>query len=208
MNTARRRWLAGILVAALAAAGAGCAEEPSNRPPPTLRAPDVPYEPAAPAVVNEMLKLGRIAPGNTVYDLGCGDGRVVIAAVRDYAARGVCVDIDPRRIAEARANAAKAGVSGRIEFRNEDLFTTRIADADAVMLFLWPEVNLALRPRLLEELKPGTRVVSHWHTMGAWEPERTVHVSARGRSRPLYLWTIPRPEARPVFPDAAPPRRP
>jgi predicted O-methyltransferase YrrM len=157
-----------------------------------LRAPDVPYEPSAPEVVAAMLELAKVSSTDIVYDLGCGDGRVVIAAVRERGAHGVCVDIDAERIAEARANARSAGVEDRIEFRNEDLFRTRIADATAVMLFLWPDVNLKLRPRLLDELKPGTRVVSHWHDMGEWQPDQALRMTSRGRTRPIYLWIIPR----------------
>lgn len=155
-----------------------------------LRSPDVPYEPSPPEVVQAMLKLGQIKSGNVVYDLGCGDGRVVIAAVKKLGARGVCVDIDPKRIAEARQNAAKAGVTDRMRFLNQDLFTTDFSDADVVMLFLWPNVNLALRPKLQKELKPGTRVVSHEHTMGDWKPEETLRITEGGHTHPVYLWTI------------------
>jgi SAM-dependent methyltransferase len=157
---------------------------------PALRAPDVHYEPSPVPVVEAMLKLGHIRPGEVVYDLGCGDGRVVIAAVRDAGARGVCVDIDPARIAEARDNAAIAGVGDRIRFLNQDLFLTDFHDADVVMLFLWPSVNLQLRPKLFAQLKPGTRVVSHEHDMGEWRPEETVRVRADGHTHPVYLWTM------------------
>lgn len=143
-----------------------------------------------------MLKLARVKAGDVVYDLGCGDGRIVIAAVRDRGARGVCVDIDPQRIAEARENARRVGVDKRIRFLTQDLFETDIGDATAVMLFLWPEVNLMLRPKLLRELKPGARVISHMHDMGDWRPQRTVRVSASDRERVVYLWTIPGPAHR------------
>jgi ribosomal protein L11 methylase PrmA len=138
-----------------------------------------------------MLRLGRVSARDIVYDLGCGDGRIVIAAVRERRARGVCVDIDPQRIAESRENARAAGVTNRIQFRNEDLFATEIADATVVMLFLYPDINLKLRARLLSELRPGTRIVSHWHDMGDWKPLETVQVVSDGRARPIYLWTIP-----------------
>jgi ribosomal protein L11 methylase PrmA len=138
-----------------------------------------------------MLSLAEIGPKDVVYDLGCGDGRIVIAAVKQRGVRGVCVDIDPARIAESRKNAVAAGVAGRITFRTEDLFATSIKDATVVMLFLWPEINLKLRPRLLAELRPGTRVVSHWHDMGDWKPERMVTPTGNGRPRPVYRWTIP-----------------
>jgi ribosomal protein L11 methylase PrmA len=153
----------------------------------------VPYEPSAMSVVKVMLDMARVGAKDVVFDLGCGDGRLVITAVRERGARGVCVDIDPQRIADARANAAKAGVAGRIEFFNRDLFETDISRADVVMLFLWPEVNMKLRPRLLKELRPGTRIVSHYHDMGDWKPERVMRVRVEGRMHPVYLWTVPKP---------------
>ena len=159
----------------------------------SLRAPDVPYEPSAPAVVQVMLDMAQVQARDVVFDLGCGDGRVVIAAVRERGARGVCVDIDPERIADARANAEKAGVAERIEFLNQDLFQTDISQATVVMLFLWPEVNLRLRPKLQRELKAGTRVVSHFHNMGGWRPSQVMRVMVEQRSHPVYAWTMPQP---------------
>jgi ribosomal protein L11 methylase PrmA len=156
-----------------------------------LRAPDVRYDPSPVDVVQAMLKLADVKASDVVYDLGCGDGRIVIAAVVQFGARGVCVDIDPVRIAESRENARKAGVEQRIRFVNEDLFTTGIGDASVVMLFLWPEVNLKLRPRLLGELAPGSRIVSHFHDMGDWKPEQSVRLRSEGYNRNVYLWTVP-----------------
>ena len=178
------------IVAAGCAAGIGCAQQPGMAPP-ALRAPDVRYEPTAMDVVQVMLRLANVNAGDVVYDLGCGDGRIVIAAARQLNARGVCVDIDPRRIAESRENARQAGVTDHIRFRNEDLLATDIGDATVVMLFLSPELNLTVRPRLLRELKPGSRIVSHWHDMGDWKPQETVLVRSSGRERPVYLWTVP-----------------
>ena len=155
-----------------------------------LRVPDVPYEPTPHNVVAQMLRLAQVREGDVVYDLGCGDGRIVIAAVRERGTRGVCVDIDPQRIRESRANAAAAAVAERIRFLEQDLFTTEIREATVVMLFLWPEVNLKLRPKLWRELRPGTRVVSYVHDMGDWKPQRTMTVQGRYGPRPLYLWTI------------------
>ena len=152
---------------------------------------DVPYEPSAPEVVDAMLRLANVGPGDVVYDLGCGDGRIVIAAAK-RGARAVGVDIDPQRIREARANARAAGVDGRVELRVGDLFETDVRPASVVMLYLWPEVNLRLRPKLLAELRPGTRVVSHAHDMGDWRPQRTAVV---GGARVL-LWIIPERTAR------------
>lgn len=155
--------------------------------PPKLRAPDVRYEPSSDEIVTAMLKLAGVKAGDVVYDLGCGDGRIVIEAARRLGARGVGIDIDPQRIKEARENARKAGVTGRVEFRNEDLFEANIRPASVVMLYLFPWVNLKLRPKLLAELTPGTRVVSHSHHMGDWVPEK--EIEAGGDK--LYFWTIP-----------------
>jgi len=186
----KRVFLYGILAASFLA-GPGCAQEPVVAPP-ALRAPDVRYEPSDTDVVQAMLRLANVTSGDVVYDLGCGDGRIVISAVRQFNnVRGICVDIDPQRIAESRENARQAGVADRIQFRNQDLLATDIRDASVVMLFLSPELNLKARPKLLRELRPGTRVVSHWHDMGDWKPRQTVRVSSSGRERPIYLWTIP-----------------
>jgi len=176
----------GLLVVAL-----GCGTAPTTGRSP-LRAPDVAYEPTPDEVVAQMLDLARVGLGDVVYDLGCGDGRIVIAAIRDRrAARGVCVDIDPRLIDEARRNAARAGVAEHIEFRLQDLFQTKLADATVVTLFLSPDLNRKLRPKLTGELKPGTRIVSYMHDMGNWAPISTRNVeSAYGPSK-LYLWVIP-----------------
>jgi SAM-dependent methyltransferase len=155
-----------------------------------VRAPDVRYEPTPVDVVHAMLALAKVGAGEVVADLGCGDGRIVIEAVRRYAARGLCVDIDPRRIAEAQRNAAQAGVAERITFLNQDLFATDLRGVSVVMVFLSQEFNLRLQPKFLRELRPGSRVVSHWHDMGDWRPDQTVRMYSDGRNRPLYLWII------------------
>jgi SAM-dependent methyltransferase len=177
-----------ILVSGVA--GISCGAEPTLGPP-SLRAPDVHYEPTPRDVVEVMLRLADVKPSDVIYDLGCGDGRIVITAVRDFAARGVCVDIDPKRIAESRENARAASVADHIRFLNQDLLATDVTEATVVMLFLSPGLNLAVRPKLLRELKPGARIVSHWHDMGDWKPNKTVRVTSNGRERPVYLWTIP-----------------
>jgi SAM-dependent methyltransferase len=160
------------------------------------RTPDVPYEPTPGVVVQRMLELAAVGPRDVVYDLGCGDGRIVIAAVRDRRARrGVCIDIDPERIRESIANAQRARVANRIQFRTQDLFEADLRDATVVTLFLWPEVNLRLRPKLLAELAPGARVVSHMHDMGDWTPDAQETVHATGGPREVYLWRVP---ARPL----------
>jgi ribosomal protein L11 methylase PrmA len=151
------------------------------------RGVDVPYVPTPEPVVNAMLKLAQVKRGDVLYDLGSGDGRIVIAAAKRYGVRGTGVDIDPERIREANANARKAGVSARVRFLNEDLFDIDFRDATVVTLYLLPRINLKLRPKLLAELRPGTRIVSHGFDMGDWKPERVAEV---GNST-IYLWTIP-----------------
>lgn len=141
-------------------------------------------------VVQAMLGLAEIKSTDLVADLGCGDGRIVIEAVRQSGARGLCVDIDPRRIEEATRNARAAGVAERITFRNQDLFATDLRGVTVVMLFLSPRFNRELRPKLTRELAPGSRVVSHWHDMGDWRPSRTVRLRSDGRERAVYLWVI------------------
>jgi ribosomal protein L11 methylase PrmA len=138
-----------------------------------------------------MLKLAQVGANDVVYDLGCGDGRIVIAAVKQFGARGVCVDIDPQRIEESRANAQRSGTAGRIVFVHQDLFETDIGDATVVTLFLWPSVNQKLRPKLRRELKPGTRVVSYVHSMGDWPPQEARNVESARASRKLFLWIVP-----------------
>jgi SAM-dependent methyltransferase len=163
-------------------------------PPPEVRAPSVRYEPSPMNVVRTMTELAEVKAGDVVYDLGCGDGRIVIAAAQ-LGARAVCVDIDPARIAEAQDNARKEGVAERIDFRNEDLFGVDLREATVVMLFLSPDFNLALRPRL-QKLKPGTRIVSHWHNMGDWKPLKTESVPSGWREHPVYLWVVGVPTSR------------
>jgi len=155
-----------------------------------LRAPDIHYEPTPQNVVADMLDLARIGPQDVVYDLGCGDGRIVIAAVRERGARGVCVDIDPRRIRESKANAARAGVGERIVFLNQDLFETELSSATVVTLFLSRDVNRKLRPKLARELRPGTRVVSYVHDMQDWRPDASRTVQGAYGPRTLFLWII------------------
>ncbi|MBL8380116.1 MAG: class I SAM-dependent methyltransferase [Burkholderiales bacterium] len=179
MSVSRRRLVSLSLALFAVACGSGA------------RAPDIHYEPTPPAVVESMMRLAAIRPGDVVYDLGCGDGRTVIAAVKAGAARGVCVDIDPERIRESRANAEKAGVAGRIRFLERDLFTTDFSDATVVILFLWPDLNLKLRPQLFGQLEPGARVVSYVHDMGDWSPGVTMKVKGFYGERNLYLWHMP-----------------
>jgi hypothetical protein len=151
------------------------------------RGRDVPYVPTPHRTVDQMLKMAAVGTDDVLYDLGSGDGRIVIAAARTYGTRGVGIDIDPKRIEEANVNAHEAGVTDRVEFIEGDLFEADLREATAVTLYLLPSVNLRLRPKLLEELRPGTPVVSHDFHMGEWEPDDFQDV---GGDR-LYLWIIP-----------------
>jgi len=158
---------------------------------------DVPYVQTPDEVVVEMLQLARVDRNDVVYDLGSGDGRLVIAAARDFGARsltparGVGIEIDPRLVAQSAESARRAGVSERVRFREGDLFQTELADATVVMLYLSRELNLRLRPKLLRELRPGARIVSHVFDMGDWVPNRTIRVEARERSAQVFLWIVP-----------------
>jgi SAM-dependent methyltransferase len=151
------------------------------------RAPDVLYVPTPPEVVEAMLKLANVTKNDVVYDLGSGDGRIPIAAARLFGARAVGIDLDPVRIGESIANAKEEGVSGRVTFRQEDLFTADIREATVVTLYLLSRLNLKLLPKLNKELKPGTRVVSHAFDMGGAKPQRTIDVGGR----PVYLFVVP-----------------
>jgi len=152
----------------------------------TLRRPDVIFVPTPQNVVDAMLELAKVGPGDVVYDLGCGDGRLVITAAK-RGARGVGIDINPERIEESQVNAREAGVTDRVEFRNEDLFEADISQATVVTLYLLRSLNLKLQPKLFRDLKPGTRIVSHSFDMGDWEPEEEMSVEGRR----IYFWTIP-----------------
>ena len=154
---------------------------------------DVPYGPTPREVVAQMLALARPTRGDVLYDLGSGDGRINIEAARRFGTRGVGVDLNPVRVEEATANARRAGVGDRVRFRKQDLFDTDLRTASIVTLYLLPRVNLELRPKLFEQLRPGSRVVSHAFNMGDWEPDTTVEVKVtQGLGRAMvYAWTIP-----------------
>ena len=168
--------------------------------------PEVPYMPTHEKVVAEMLKVAKVGKNDILYDLGSGDGRIVITAAKEFGARGVGVDIDPALIREARENAVKAGVADKVKFLQQDLFETDIREATVVTLYLLPEVNRRLRPKLLSDLKPGTRVVSHNHDMGDWTPLKTLNVRVPQENTILktlnvrlleehriYYWVVPPP---------------
>jgi SAM-dependent methyltransferase len=152
----------------------------------SLRTPDVPYEPSPHIVVELMLRLAHVTQNDIVYDLGCGDGRIVIAAAKQFGARSTGIDIDPLRIEESIHNAKKAGVMKLVSFRNEDLFKANIRDATVVTLFLWQDINLKLRSKLINELKPGSRIVSYYWDMGDWKPDKRIEFDGN----PIYIWTI------------------
>jgi len=139
-------------------------------------------------IVNAMLSLAGVTRDDVVYDLGCGDGRIVIAAAKEFGARGVGVDLDPQRSREAQANAVRAGVADRVTFRVQDIFDTDIQPATVVTLFLSPELNARLRPKLTSQLKPGSRIVSHRYGIGDWVPEKTVTLSVRETRNHIFLW--------------------
>jgi ribosomal protein L11 methylase PrmA len=171
-----------ILIAALVALAAPVAGQQ------TLRTPDVIFVPTPQEVVDAMLEVAHVTKNDIVYDLGSGDGRIPITAAKKYGARGVGIDIDPQRIREANANAQASGVTDKVKFLNQDLFTTDISEASVVTLYLLPSLNLKLMPKLMKELKPGTRIVSHSFNMGDWKPEQTLDVNGLA----VYYWTIPK----------------
>jgi SAM-dependent methyltransferase len=153
------------------------------------RQPDVVFVPTPPDVVDAMLKLAKVTASDVVYDLGSGDGRILIAAAKNYGAHGVGIEIDPERVREATANARANGVADKVTFRQEDLFAADISPATVVTIYLSPTVNSRLAGKLMKDLKPGTRIVSHAFDLGNWKPQQRLTVSGRS----IYFWTIPRP---------------
>jgi len=183
------------LAALLAAAAPVLALEPNfpyqhlaqAQPRKPAQQPDVIFVPTPHEVVDDMLRLANVKKGDILYDLGSGDGRIAIAAAKKFGVKAVGIDIDPDRIREATENARKAGVQNLVEFRQEDLFKADFREATVVTLYLLPDLNVKLRPRLWEELKPGTRIVSHQFDMGTWKPEKRLE----SNGRVVYFWTIP-----------------
>lgn len=165
------------------------AQAPAQAPAPARR-PDVIYVPTNEEVVTAMLKLAGVTKNDVVYDLGCGDARIPVLAARDFGARAVGIDIDPQRIAEANENVKKNNVGAKVKIVQADLFEADIKEATVVTLYLLQSLNEKLKPKLMKELKPGTRIVSHAFDMGDWKPEKTEEV---GGTR-IYLWTIPKPQ--------------
>lgn len=152
---------------------------------------DVPYVPTPTKVVAKMLELVKVDKNDSLYDLGSGDGRIVITAAQKYGARGVGYDLNPQRIQESTDNARKAGVTDRVRFVQQDLFEADLSGATAVTLYLLPDINLKLRPKLLRELKPGTRVISHNYGMGDWEPEEVAEIEVEGEKHFVYSLVVP-----------------
>jgi SAM-dependent methyltransferase len=177
-----RTKLGSILVAAILSTAFAAAQTPKP-----VRTPDVPYVPTTEKAVEEMLKLAKVQKSDVLYDLGCGDGRIVITAAKLYGTRGVGIDINPERIKEANENLKNSGVGDKVKFIQGDLFEMDLSPATVITLYLLPALNLKLRPKILK-LKPGTRIVSHDFDMGDWKPEKTVE--ADGKT--VYFWTIPK----------------
>ena len=194
--------LAAAALLVFAAGSATAAEETAARP---KRKLDVWYVPTPPEIVDRMLDVANVRTGDVVYDLGCGDGRMVIAAAKKYGTRGVGVDLDPARIREARANAKQAGVESLVTFKVADLFQTDLREATVVLLYLLPELNRRLKPKLFAELQPGARVVSHDWDMGKdWPPDQYVKLGGDG----IYLWVMPDFAARKALPQTGSPSPP
>lgn len=208
----RRRRSIVFLVAGIVTVFAGCSS--SNEfsasqvlPTPSLASPtpsttaanletareklDVPYVPTPHHVVAKMLEMAKVSRNDIVYDLGSGDGRIVITAAQRYGSRGLGYDLDPKRIEEANENARTAGVTDRVRFVQQDLFKADLSQATVVTLYLLPEVNLKLRPKLLKELKPGTRIVSHNYGLGDWDPIKTETLSSPKGTHFVFYWVVP-----------------
>lgn len=200
-STRRPVWFVAGLVAALVVAGV-LADRPGGSPPrgemqghggvqtPPLGAQSLaPFVPTPQDVVERMLELAAVTRDDVVYDLGCGDGRLVITAARKYGARGVGIDIDPERIAESQANAKAAGVEHFVTFQLQDALTADVTPATVVTLYLLSSSNLKLRPLLTRQLRPGARIVSHAFSMGDWQPDKVeTFTDANGSTRTIYLW--------------------
>lgn len=188
MSVFKSLTLAGLVLAVLSIAAVPVTAQPLT---PLEKRLDVPYVPTHEKVVAEMLKIANVGKNDVLYDLGCGDGRIPITAAKRFGTRGVGVDIDPQRVTEARENAVKEGVTDRVKFVQQDLFDTDIKEATVVTLYLLPDINLKLRPKLLSDLKPGTRVVSHNYDMGDWQPQKHITVKLPDGEHQVYFWVVP-----------------
>jgi ribosomal protein L11 methylase PrmA len=182
------RRLLTVLTLAAVVAGAPAVALAQGAVATTPRRPDVIYVPTPEEVVEAMLQVAKVTKNDVVYDLGTGDGRIPVTAAKKYGARGVGIDIDPQRIKDATDNVQKNGVGDRVKIVQGDLFETDISEATVVTLYLLPSLNQKLMPKLMKELKPGTRIVSHAFDMGDWKPEQELDVNGRK----VYYWTIPK----------------
>ena len=158
---------------------------------PPQKAPDVQFVPTDEKIVTKMLEMAKVTKTDHLIDLGSGDGRIVITAAKRYGARGVGVEIDPVLVQKARENAQAAGVADRATFVEGDLFEANIRDATVITMYLLADINMRLRPKLLNDLKPGTRIVSHDYDLGDWKPAQTATVSVGGMQHTVYLWVVP-----------------
>ena len=181
------RRLVPVLAALLLLVAVARAQSPTTEKKPL----DVPYVPTHESLVAEMLAMAKVGKNDVLYDLGSGDGRIVITAARKFGTRGVGYDLDPERVAEARENARRAGVTDRVRFEQQDIFTAKIDDATVVTMYLLPDVNMRLRPKLLSELRPGTRIVSHNYDLGDWQPIQRKEMDVSGINHTLFLWVVP-----------------
>ena len=182
-----------VAVAAAMLAAVPVVSFPQPQPRKPAQQPDVIFVPTPHEVVEDMLRLANVRKGDVLYDLGSGDGRIAITAAKKYGIKAVGIDIDPERIREAKENARKAGVTNLVEFRQEDLFKADFREATVVTLYLLPDLNVKLRPKLWNELKPGTRIVSHQFEMGTWKPEKKLE----SNGRTIYFWTVPSRDKQP-----------
>lgn len=189
MKTVQAVVAALILGAVVVGAAITMRPRPSATEPPVPHwgKPDIIYAPTPDEVIDAMFAMAGLKNGDVIYDLGSGDGRILIAAARRFDVRAVGIEIDPRLVVQARANAKAAGVADKVSFRQENIFTADFHDATVITLYLIESLNKRLLPRFLAELKPGTRIVSHSFRMGDWQPERAEMV----RGRMVYLWTVP-----------------
>jgi predicted O-methyltransferase YrrM len=162
----------------------------------TDRMPDVPYVPSREPVVMKMLEMAKVTRNDVVYDLGSGDGRIVITAAKKFGARGVGVEIDPKLVREATRHAREAGVADRVKFVQGDIFEADIREATVITMYLLPDVNMRLRPKLLSDLKPGTRIVSHNYDLGDWKPEDQATLDVGSVEHFVYFWVVPQRAAR------------
>jgi SAM-dependent methyltransferase len=179
-------WVAGVVMGSMLLLGGGRALLYADEGPAEVKK-DVPYVPTPQPVVDRMLEMADVKKGDKVYDLGCGDGRIVVTAAKKFGATGVGVDIDPQRIQESNENAKSAGVTDKVKFEIKDLFTMDFHDADVLAMYLLPTVNMKLRPKILADMKPGSRVVSHSFDMDDWKPDAEDEVD----SSTIYFWIVP-----------------